>query len=172
MEKRSFRLPGQKKNNGDGEMKTAAVIYDSRFGNTQKIARALALGMEKQEVKVDCFKVDEVDFDKLAEYDFLAVGGPTHMLGMSEPMKDFLEETRSVDVSGKKGFCFDTRIQSRFNRFGLNSAAKRIEKRMKKMKVKMIRPRKSAMVQGREGPLEEAAQETFEKLGSEIAELI
>lgn len=153
-------------------MKKAVVIYDSRFGNTEKIARALARGMEKQDVKVDCFKVDEVDVQKLVEYDFLAVGGPTHMLGMSEPMKEFLENLNTVDISGKKGFCFDTRNQSRFNRFDLNSAAKRIEKRMKKMKVKMIKPRKSATVEGREGPLEEGMEEIFEQIGVEIAELI
>ncbi|MFB0567809.1 MAG: flavodoxin family protein [Candidatus Bathyarchaeia archaeon] len=150
----------------------AIVVYDSRFGNTEKIARALARGMEKQGVKVDCVKVDEVDVQKLVEYDFLAIGGPTHMLGMSEPMKEFLEELKTVDISGKKGFCFDTRVQSRLNRFDLNSAAKRIEKKMKKMKVKMIKSRKSAIVEGREGPLEKGAQETFEKLGEEIAELI
>jgi len=153
-------------------MKKAVVIYDSRFGNTEKIARALARGMEKQDVKVDCFKVDKVDVQKLVEYDFLAVGGPTHMLGMSEPMKEFLENLNTVDISGKKGFCFDTRNQSRFNRFDLNSAAKRIEKRMKKMKVKMIKPRKSAIVEGREGPLEEGMEEMFEQIGVEIAELI
>ncbi len=153
-------------------MPKATVIYDTRFGNTEKIARAFARGLEKQGIKVDCFKVDEVDINKLVEYDFLAVGGPTHNLGMSEPMKDFLEKMKTVDVSGRKGFCFDTRVQSRFNRFDLNSAAKRIEKKLKKMKVKMIRPRKSAIVEGREGPLEKGAQETFEKLGKEIAELI
>lgn len=153
-------------------MKKAVVIYDSRFGNTEKIARALARGMEKQDVKVDCFKVDKVDVQKRVEYDFLAVGGPTHMLGMSEPMKEFLENLNTVDISGKKGFCFDTRNQSRFNRFDLNSAAKRIEKRMKKMKVKMIKPRKSAIVEGREGPLEEGMEEMFEQIGVEIAELI
>jgi hypothetical protein len=84
-------------------------------------------------------------------------------------MKGLLEELKIVDASGKKGFCFDTRVQSRFNRFDLNSAAKRIEK---KMKVKMIKPRKSAIVEGREGPLEKETQKTFRKLGKEIAELI
>lgn len=60
--------------------------------------------MEKQGVKIACLKVDEVDFDKLVEYDFLAVGGPTHMLCMSESMKEFLKELKTVDISGKKGF--------------------------------------------------------------------
>jgi len=147
----------------------AIVIYHTKFGNTESIAKALAEGMEEQGVKVDCVKIDEVDVDKLVEYDFLAVGGPTHNLGMSKPMKGFLEELKIVDISNKKGFCFDTRVQSRFNRFDLNSAAKRIEK---KMKVKMIKPRKSAIVEGREGPLEKGTQKTFRKLGKEIAELI
>ena len=128
--------------------------------------------MEKQGVKVDCVKVDEIDVDNLVGYDFLAIGGPTHKLGMSEPMREFLEKLKTVDISGKKGFCFDTRVQSRFNRFDLNSAAKRIEKKMKRMKVRMTKPRKSAIVEGKEGPLEKGAQKTFEKLGKEIAELI
>ena len=150
-------------------MKKAIVIYDTRFGNTEEIARALALGVEKQGVKVDCVKVDEVDVDGLVEYDLLAIGGPTHMAGMSQPMKEFLEELKAVDIGGKKGFCFDTRNQSRLNRFDLNSAAKKIEKKMKRMKVKMIKPRESAIVAGREGPLEKGALRTFEKLGKEIA---
>ena len=48
------------------------VIYDTKFGNTEKIARALARGVEKQGVKVDCVKAGEVDVDKLVEYDFPA----------------------------------------------------------------------------------------------------
>ncbi len=153
-------------------MPKAIVIFDTVFGNTEKIARALALGMEKQGINVDCVKVDEVDVSKLVEYDFLAVGGPTHKMGMSEPMKKFLEELNDVNISSKKGFCFDTRVESGFNRFDLNSAAKRIEKKMRKMRVKMIKSRQSVIVEGRDGPLEKGAQDTFERLGKEIAELI
>ncbi len=128
--------------------------------------------MEKQGVKVDRAKVHEVNANRLGEYDLLAIGGPTHKTGMSEPMKNFLEELETVSVNAKKGFCFDTRVKSRLNRFDINSAAKRIEKKMKRMKVKMIRSRESAIVEGREGPLEEGAKERFERLGEEIGELI
>lgn len=84
-------------------MRRGVVIYDTRFGNTEKVARALARGMEKRGVEVDCLKVDEVDVDKLVEYDLLAIGGPTHRVGMSEPMKEFLEELKTVDIRGKRG---------------------------------------------------------------------
>ncbi len=153
-------------------MARALVLYHSLFGNTRAVANSLAKGIEGSGIEVDCLSIDEVDIYQVQNYDFLAVGGPTHNLGMSEPMKEFLEKLETIDISGKKGFCFDTRVQSRFNRFDLNSAAKRIEKKMKKMKVKMIRSRKSAIVEGREGPLEKGVQKTFEKLGKEIAELI
>ena len=153
-------------------MSKAIVIYDSMFGNTEKIAKALALGLEKHRVKVDCKKVDEVDAGKLIDYEFLAVGGPTHVAGMSEQMKIFLESAGDVNLKDKKGFCFDTRNRSRFNRFDLNSAAKRIEKKMKKKKVKIVKPRESAIVEGREGPLEKDAETKFQRIGAELASII
>ena len=155
-------------------MKKAIVVYDSRFGNTEKIARALAQGMAKQGVEVDCGRIDEVDIDKLAEYDLLVIGGPTHMIGMSEPMKSFMKRLKIVDIKGIKGFAFDTRNESRMNKkswFMLeNSAARRIEGKMKSMKVRTVRPRESALVIGREGPLVEGMEEAFEQIGVEIAE--
>ena len=108
-------------------MSKAIVIYHTKFGNTEKIAKALARGMEKQGVKVDCVKADEVDVDKLVEYDFLAIGGPTHTFGVSKPMKAFLEKLKSVNIKGKKAFAFDTKYKSRW----AGSAGKGIEKMLK-----------------------------------------
>ncbi len=157
-------------------MKKAIVIYATRFGNTEKIARALAQGMETQGVKVDCANVEEVDVDKLVEYDFLAIGGPTHMIGMSKEMKKFLKKLKAVNLRGKEGFSFDTRISSRLNTkswFILeNSAARRIEGKMKRMKIKIVKPRQSALVNGTEGPLEDGMEGRFKQIGIEIAELI
>ena len=150
-------------------MSKAIVIYDSMFGNTEKIAKALAFGLENRGIQVNCVNVDKADANNLPDYDFLALGGPTHMAGMSKPMKMFLEELGNIDIRGTKGFSFDTRNESRFNRFDLNSAAKRIEKKMKRMKVKMIHHRVSAIVEGREGPLEVNAEKEFKWLGEKIA---
>lgn len=160
---------GESRHRRDGRTKNAVVIYDSVFGNTEKIAKALASGISKHDVPVDCLKVDEIDIQNLAEYDLLAIGGPTHMLSLSKHMKEFLETLNTVDLNGKKGFCFDTRNHSRFNRFDMNSAAKRIEKKLKRMKVVMIAPRKSAIVEGREGPLDGDMEEMFVQYGEEIA---
>ncbi|MEM3759487.1 MAG: flavodoxin domain-containing protein [Candidatus Bathyarchaeia archaeon] len=149
-------------------MKRAIIIYDTKFGNTEKIAKALAIGMEKEGVKVDCVKADEVDVDKLGECDFLAFGAPTHAFGISKPMKAFLEKLKSVNLKGKKAFAFDTKYKSRL----AGSAAKGIEKRLKEFGMSIIKPYTSAIVKSSEGPLAEGMEESFEKIGSEIAELI
>jgi flavodoxin len=156
-------------------MKTSKgiVIYDSNFGNTEKIARALASGLEGKGVEVDCLNINEVEVERLAGYDLIAVGGPTHMIRTSKPMKAFLEKLRAVDLEGLKGFSFDTRNESRMNgRHWLlleNSAARVIEGALKSGRVEIVRPRRSALVEGREGPLHVGMEEAFTRIGAEIA---
>ncbi|MGC8895979.1 MAG: flavodoxin family protein [Candidatus Bathyarchaeia archaeon] len=149
-------------------MKRAIVIYDTKFGNTEKIAKALARGMEKGGVKVDYVKADEVDVNRLGEYDFLAFGSPTHAFGISKPMKTFLEKLKSVNLKGKKAFAFDTKFKS----WLAGSAAKGIEKRLRGLGMIIVKLCTSAIVKGSEGPLAEGMEESFEKIGTEIAELI
>ena len=140
-------------------MESVLIIYDSRFGNTEKIAKALAEGMKEQGVKVDCSKVDRVDVNKLSGYDLLAIGGPTHIHSVSKPMRVFLEELRSVDVKGKKAFAFDTRVES----WWAGSAGKRIQKRLGRLRMSIVKPHFSTIVTGREGPLEEGMEECLNK---------
>ncbi len=146
-------------------MSRVVIIYDSKFGNTEKVAGALAEGMKKQQVNVDCLKVDEVDTSKLDDYDLLAIGGPTHAFGISKPMKDFLKKLENVNVSGKRAFAFDTKFKSRL----AGSAGKGIEKRLKKLGMSIIKSHISAIVKGGEGPLEDGAEEAFEQIGADMA---
>ena len=95
-------------------MKKAIILFDTKFGNTKKIAKALALGMEKQGIKVDCVNVENVQVDILAEYDLVAIGGPTHGFGMSAPMKTFVKKLENLNLKNKSAFAFDTRTGSRF----------------------------------------------------------
>jgi flavorubredoxin len=149
------------------DLKKAVVIYDSKFGNTEKIARALSEGMKREGLLVDCLKTDAVDPGKLGEYDMLAVGAPTQAFGISGPMKEFLRKLENVNLRGKKGFAFETRLKSRF----AGSAAKGIEKKLKELGMTIVRGYTSAIVGGTEGPLEENAETKFEEIGSEIAKM-
>ncbi|MFW9903799.1 MAG: flavodoxin family protein [Candidatus Thorarchaeota archaeon] len=157
-------------------MVRALILYHSLFGNTKDIALSLAKGIEEVGVETDCMAIDEVRIDQIPNYDFLAIGGPTHKIGLSNAMKDFLKKLKSINLEGIKGFSFDTRNHSRLNKkrwFVLeNSAARRIEIKMKKMKIIIIKPRKSAIVNGREGPLESNVESSFLELGTEIGKIL
>ncbi len=149
-------------------MKKAIIVYDTKFGNTERIAKALASGMEEQGISANCLKTDEADINRLDEYDLLAVGGPTHAFGTSQPMKAFLKRLEGVDLGGKKAFAFDTKMKSRF----AGSAAKRIEKALKHLRMDVVRSHASAIVKGSEGPLENGMEDTFRQIGAEIAKAI
>ena len=152
-------------------MTKAIVVYDTKFGNTEKIAKVLAEGIKAQGVEVDCVKVGEFQINKLKEYDLLVIGGPTQWFGISKPMKDFLDKLESAEISGKKAFAFDTKLKSERARFA-GSAGKGIEKRLKKLQMSIVRPHASAIVKGIKGPLEEGMEEKFKEIASEIAKPI
>ena len=169
-------------------MKTAIVIYDTKYGNTEKRARALARGMEKQGVRVDTRRVDEVDVNRQVEYDLLAIGGPTHRRNVSASMEAFLEKLKSVNSGGKKAFAFDTRR----THWLAGSAGKRIERRLKRLRMDIAKPYSSAIIleegEGRRLEsesrdewkerwhrsvrLQEDMEEMFEKIGADIAGFI
>ena len=151
-------------------MSKALVVYDSVYGNTERVARALAKGLEDGGVDVDCMRVDVTKFDELSGYDLLVVGSPVQGWSVSKPIKAFLERLESVEgLSGKKAFAFDTKMgRSRL----VGSAGGKIEGKLKGLGLTIVKPNVSAVVKGREGPLEEGAEETFKQLGAELAKMM
>ncbi len=146
-------------------MTKVIVIYHTLFGNTEKIAKALASGMDEQGIDVDCVNVEDVQIDTLPEYDFLSIGGPTHGFGMSKLMKAFIKKLEQVDLRDKKAFAFDAKNSSRF----WGSAAKGIEKRLKRLGLNIIKPYASAIVKGLKGPLQDGMDGKFTQIGTELA---
>jgi flavodoxin len=134
---------------------------------------SLAEGIRKNGIETVCKGINEVDVELTSDYDFTAIGGPTHMIGISKDLIEFFESLKSVDLTEKYAFSFDTRNESRMNKRRWmvleNSAARRIESKMKRMKMRVIHPRESALIVGREGPLEPGVDERFLEIGSAIA---
>ena len=146
----------------------AVVIYDSKYGNTEKIALALSEGLRSGGLTTDCVKVQDVDVAKLDQCDFIAIGGPTHAFGMTGEIKDFLKKLKEVNLKGKKAFAFDTKFRRRL----YGSAAGKIEDNLKEMQVEIVKTQASAIVKKNKGPLEEGEEEKFRQIGSESAKQI
>ena len=151
-------------------MGKALVVYDTVYGNTEKIARALAKGLEDGGVAAEIVRVDAAKPDELKGYDLFVVGGPVHAWNASKPMKAFLERLESVEgLSGKKAFAFDTKM-SRSMLAG--NAGGKIEGKLKSLGLTIVKAHASAVVKGREGPLEDGAEEKFKQLGAELAKMM
>ena len=132
--------------------------------------------MQEAGVEADCKSINDVDLAEIPTYALVAIGSPTHMIRPSKDMKAFLDTMKAIELKGLFGFAFDTRNESKMNRRGLsileNSAARVIEGVMKRKRMRIIKPRLSAIVHGREGPLENGVEETILQIGREIGNLL
>ncbi len=87
----------------------SVVLFESFFGNTEKIARAIssALGL----TEVDVVRVSDFDVNRLAGVELLIVGTPTRAFQASPDTKAFLRRIPSGALKGKKVAAFDTRAE-------------------------------------------------------------
>jgi flavodoxin len=148
----------------------ACIIFDTRYGNTEKIARSFETGLKEAGVQTVCVNARDVPIDSLKQYDLICVGAPTEAFTAYKPMKEFLGKLKSIDLSGKYGFTFDTKLGAPLS----GSAAKFIEKQLKNLGLQIIAPRESAIVFGvkkEEGSarLKEGEEKRFGQVGLKVA---
>jgi flavodoxin len=153
-------------------MKTI-VLYDTRFGNTERIAKSLETGLkEAADIQdVDGINAKDVLVASLKEYDLLCVGAPTEGFTASKSIKKFLAKLQGIELVGKNGFAFDTKMDSRLS----GSAAKFIEKELSNQGLIIITPRESAIVFTIKDKgaisgarLKEGEAERFMKIGTQL----
>jgi flavodoxin len=89
-------------------MKTL-IVYDSFFGNTKQVARAIGDALQHQ-ADVEVRQVAEIDSEHLADCEVLIVGSPTRAFSPSPNIKAFLKELPRQSLEGVKIAVFDTRI--------------------------------------------------------------
>jgi flavodoxin len=98
------------------------VVYDSVYGNTEKIAQAIGDAIPGE---VRLLRVDEVNVEELGTVDLLVVGSPTHGAMPTEAVKDLLEKIGRPAREGARAATFDTRLTWRFlERWGGFAASK------------------------------------------------
>jgi NAD(P)H dehydrogenase (quinone) len=85
------------------------IVYDSRTGNTEKMAFAVLKGVEKvQGVAGEVKKVDDVELSDLVSADGIVFGSPTYYGDMSAKLKAVFDESFKVHgkLKGKVGGAF------------------------------------------------------------------
>ncbi|MDY6917828.1 MAG: flavodoxin family protein [Chloroflexota bacterium] len=131
------------------------VVYDSLYGNTENIARAIGDAIAG-EAKV--VRVGEVSLSELESVDLLVVGSPTQGGRPTLATRDLLNKVSKSAVKGVKVAAFDTRVPARWAAiFGY--AAGRIARTLKRKGGTLVASPEGFFVEGTKGPLKEGELE-------------
>jgi len=85
------------------------VVYDSFFGNTQKIAEAIGKSMGMKET-IPVIRVVDVKPQDSLQLDYLIVGSPTRAFQPTPAITKLLRSIPSGGLKGTRVAAFDTRI--------------------------------------------------------------
>ena len=164
----------------------ALVVFESMFGNTETIARAIGEGIESS-MHADVVEVGAAPDTVPADVTLLVVGGPTHAFSMSWPTtrRDAAQRVTAV-VSRDRGIrewlgglpgaapateaaTFDTRVTTRVT----GSAARAASRRLDRLGYPLVAAPASFRVSDVTGPLIggeiDRAREWGKGLGAEVA---
>ena len=75
------------------------IVYDSRSGNTEKMAHAVSEGVGEEGVDVEVKRVDDASVDELPGVDGLILGSPVYYGLPTAKIKEFIDD--SVKYHGK-----------------------------------------------------------------------
>lgn len=132
------------------EMMNAPVVYDSQYGNTERIAQTIADTLaEFGEART--LRLDPAHPLEFQGVDMLIVGCPTQGWRPTPPIQSFLEEVPSEELRSLAVACFDTRF--RLPRWMSGSAARVMARKLKEKGGSLLVPPESFFVKGTEGPL-------------------
>jgi flavodoxin-like protein len=141
-----------------------SIVYESMYGNTAAIARAIGEGFFSHGIVPTVVEVNEASIDEVLGSDLLVVGGPTHAHGMTRAttrmtaakdeknrydhptMGDGLREwlDRLPRVAGRPAAAFDTRIDAPPAFTG--AASKGIAHRLERHGFRLVSDRASFLV--------------------------
>ncbi len=91
-------------------MKKVLIIYYSKTGNTEEMAKAVEEGVKEERVEVEVKKADDAKVDEFLEADGIIIGSPTYYGSMAAPIKELLDESVKFhgQLKGKVGGAFSS----------------------------------------------------------------
>ncbi len=145
----------------------ALVLYDSKHGNTEKIAQAIAAGLKEGGVAtVECRALAASGEEDFRGRDLWVLGAPTHYGSLPFRFSALLKNALKEDHPGVKAAIFDTRMKD-FPRGSVVKLRKILEK-----KGKTVIGEESFVVNGMRGPLADGEEERARLFGKQVAESV
>ena len=94
-------------------MKKVLIAYDSRTGNTEKMAELIGEGVRISGEEAELMKISEIkNAEAMQGYDAYVFGCPTYHRDMTQGMKTFLFLVQKAGLEGKVGGAFGSYTHS------------------------------------------------------------
>lgn len=146
----------------------ALVAYYTHYGNTAKIAQAIATGMKEAGfADVTVKDVASVGVEDFRSADIWVIGSPTHFWSAVGEVKKALKAAFAVGVQGKSGAAFDTRYKG-----PSKGAANKIEETLSEAGVKIVVPCEFYFVMKNDGPLADGEEARAQAFGKKIVSAV
>jgi NAD(P)H dehydrogenase (quinone) len=84
------------------------IVYDSKTGNTEKMAQAVAKGAENAGATVSVKRAENVKLHEFQDADGIIMGSPTYFGQMSSKLKHIIDDSIELhtQLTGKVGAAF------------------------------------------------------------------
>lgn len=169
----------------------ALVVYESMFGNTEKVARAVAEGLRTR-LEVELVGADQAPAPPDEQVDLVVVGGPTHAFSMTRQntredavrqgapasrqaygIREWIDHLQAGPHSERIA-TFDTRVARTGGtvRHFPGSAAKAAAKGMRKHGYEALAEPESFWVEDTSGPLFPGEEERARAWGEQLASVV
>jgi len=148
-------------------MPKVIVVYESKYGNTKRVAETIIEGMKEiSGIEAVLSEPKAVDQSKLADFDAIVIGSPTHIGSATWGIRKFIGKLGKLNLEGKQAAVFDTYMGKEYEK-----AVKKMEKQIgdKAPVVKLAVPGLSIRVEGMKGPITEGELLKCKEFGLKIA---
>jgi len=148
-------------------MKKVIIVYESVYGNTQKVAEAISKGISRYaELESVIKKTGEIHTDDLCDYDAILFGCPNHNQEPALNLLKFIDRASIVRLKAKTGAVFDT-----YTGGNKDVAVKKLEAKVhEKLLGIQLMGRLSSKVTGRKGPLADNEEDKALEFGIQFGQ--
>jgi flavodoxin len=132
-------------------MTDVLVIYDSKFGNTKKLAEKIAAGIQEVgDIKCKVENIKDLDKGEVTAFDAVLFGCPVHVMRATRGILGAIKKAAKDGLDGKLVATFETYMGSHNSK-----ALRKMEELLTKKApgAQLVTPGFSALVDGYEGPL-------------------
>jgi len=148
-------------------LKKVLVVYDTKFGNTEKLAREIASGIEETGLAATkVINIDDVKDEDLGPFDGVLFGSPIHAFRATRGIKGAIKEASKKGLDGKLVGAFDTYQAP--GHAGKCAGQIEGELRKKSKGATLFSKHLTALVDGYEGPLNAAEPAKARAFGKEF----